>query len=57
MSSPRPVSPPHSSFDALRASVEEQWATMPEACMVKVCNAFRPRQEAMIKAEGGRFDK
>ena len=33
---------PHASMDALKASVEKEWADMSEAYIRKVCQAFRP---------------
>ncbi len=48
---------PHASIDAMKASVEQEWAAMPEAHVIKVCRAFRPRLEAMVAAEGGHFEK
>ncbi|QQP35632.1 Uncharacterized protein FKW44_023911, partial [Caligus rogercresseyi] len=41
---------PHPSFNALKAFVEKEWATMAEEHVRKVCWAFRPRLEAMVAA-------
>ena len=48
---------PHASMDALKASVEKEWADMSEAYICKVCQAFRPRLQAMVDADGGHFEK
>ncbi|QQP38253.1 Uncharacterized protein FKW44_018776 [Caligus rogercresseyi] len=37
----------HPSVNALKASVEKEWAAMSEEHIRKVCRAFRPRLEAM----------
>ncbi|QQP37282.1 Putative transposable element [Caligus rogercresseyi] len=47
---------PHPSVDALKASVEKEWADMSEHYVRKVCRAFRPRFEAMVSAEGSHFE-
>ncbi|QQP42560.1 Putative transposable element, partial [Caligus rogercresseyi] len=47
---------PHPSVDALKASVEKEWADMSEHYVRKVCRAFRPRLEAMVSAEGSHFE-
>ena len=48
---------PHRSVDDLKVSVEEQWAARSEDYVVRVCKAFRHRLEAMVKADGGHFEK
>ena len=48
---------PHPSMDALKASVQKEWADMSEAYICKVCQAFRPRLQAMVDADGGHFEK
>jgi len=53
----RACSTPHPNIDSLKASVEEEWATMSNDYVIKVCKAFRPRIEAMIAANGGHFEK
>ncbi|QQP57556.1 Putative transposable element [Caligus rogercresseyi] len=47
---------PHPSVDALKTSVEKEWADMSEHYVRKVCRAFRPRLEAMVSAEGSHFE-
>ncbi|QQP41319.1 Uncharacterized protein FKW44_015644 [Caligus rogercresseyi] len=47
---------PHASVDALKAAVEKEWAEMSVDFIVKTCKAFRPRIEAMLKANGGHFE-
>ena len=47
---------PHPSVEALKASVEREWAAMSEDYVWKVCGAFRPRLEAMVSADGGHFE-
>ncbi len=48
---------PHKSVDDLKASVEQEWANMSEDHVMKVCQAFRPRLEAMVAVDGGHFEK
>ena len=50
-------STPHPNVESLKAAVEKEWADMDEDFIKKTCQAFRPRIEAMIKAEGGHFEK
>ncbi|QQP48705.1 Uncharacterized protein FKW44_009100, partial [Caligus rogercresseyi] len=47
---------PHASVDALKAAVEKEWAEMSVDFIVKTCKPFRPRIEAMLKANGGYFE-
>ena len=47
---------PHPNVNSLKAAVEEEWSIMTEDFIVKTCKAFRPRIEAMIKAEGNHFE-
>ena len=49
-------STPHRSVEDLKACVEEEWATMSVAFVKRTCSKFRPRLEAMLKAEGGHFE-
>jgi len=48
---------PQRSVDDLKSAVIEQWTNMPESFVKKTCKAFRPRLEAMLKADGGHFEK
>ena len=48
---------PHWSVEALKTSVEREWAAMSEDHVRKICHAFRPRLEAMVSAKGGHFKK
>ena len=48
---------PHNSVADLRASVDREWAAMPEAYVVQTCKAFRRHLEAMLAANGGHFEK
>ncbi len=48
---------PHRSVADLKAAVEEEWTLMSEEFMVKACNAFWPRVEAMLAKNGGRNRK
>ncbi|QQP41353.1 Uncharacterized protein FKW44_015699, partial [Caligus rogercresseyi] len=41
---------PHASVDAMKAAVEKEWAEMSVGFIVKTCKAFKPRIEAMLKA-------
>ncbi|QQP48702.1 Uncharacterized protein FKW44_009096 [Caligus rogercresseyi] len=47
---------PHASVDVLKAAVEKEWAEMSVDFIVKTCKAFKPRIEAMLKANGGHFE-
>ncbi|QQP57329.1 Uncharacterized protein FKW44_002272, partial [Caligus rogercresseyi] len=44
---------PHASVDALKAAVEKEWAEMSVDFIVK---DFKPRIEAMLKANGGHLN-
>ncbi|QQP36751.1 Uncharacterized protein FKW44_021944, partial [Caligus rogercresseyi] len=46
----------HASVHALKAVVEKEWAEMSVDFIGKTCKAFRPRIEAMLKANGGHFE-
>ncbi|QQP37952.1 Uncharacterized protein FKW44_018403 [Caligus rogercresseyi] len=46
----------HPSVNALKASVEKEWAAMSKEHIRKVCRAFRPRLEAMVAANGHHFE-
>ncbi len=48
---------PHKNVAALKVKVEEEWAAMSGEFLVKSCQAFRPRIEAMLAMEGGHFEK
>ncbi len=48
---------PHRSVDDLKASVEEEWASMSEDFAKKVCLPLRPHLEAMVLTDGGHFEK
>ena len=48
---------PHPSVDALKVSVEKEWAAMSEDHVRKVCHALRPRLEARVAANGEHFEK
>ena len=48
---------PHSNVESLKASVDREWAAMPEAYVVKTCRSFRRRLEAIIASNGGHFEK
>ena len=47
---------PHKNVDDLMASMEKEWAAMSEDYLIKVCKVFRPRVEAMVKAEDAHFE-
>lgn len=49
-------SAPHRSTDDLKATVEQEWAAMSDDYVIKTCAMFRPRVEAMIKADCGHFE-
>ncbi len=48
---------PHRNTSDLKASITKEWEDMPVAFLTKTCRSFRPRLEAMVKAEGGHFEK
>ncbi len=43
----------HPNLEALKSSIVSAWESMSEAYIRKTCSRFRPRIEAVIKAEGG----
>lgn len=47
----------HNSVDSLKAAVEAEWNTLPRDYVRKVCSSFRRRVEAMVKADGGVFER
>ncbi|QQP40533.1 Uncharacterized protein FKW44_014609 [Caligus rogercresseyi] len=47
---------PHPSAEAMKATVNEEWANMSVAFISKVCSSFRPRITAMINAGGDHFE-
>ena len=47
---------PHYSRETLKASIRAAWAKMSKDYIIKICNAFRPRLEAIIEAEGGHIE-
>lgn len=48
---------PHPSVDALKASMEEQWALMSKEYVDKACKAFKSCLETMVATEAGHFEK
>ena len=46
----------HLNVDALKASVDREWAAMSEDYVIKTCKAFRPSIEAMIPADDDHFE-
>ncbi len=49
------VYPPN--VDALKASVEKEWNSIPAATLRSVCSRFRSRLERCVNAKGGVFEK
>ena len=47
---------PYSSPETLKASIRAAWAKMSKDYIIKICNACRPRLEAIIEAEGGHIE-
>ena len=47
----------HPNLESLKASIRSAWANMSSAYLVRTCKAFRPRVEAVIKAQGGHIEK
>ena len=45
-----------SSQETLKASIRAAWAKMSKDYIIKICNACRPRLEAIIEAEGGHIE-
>ena len=40
----------------MKASITAAWTNMSKDYIIKTCKAFRPRLEAVIKAEGGHIE-
>ena len=47
----------HTSVDAIKQAVVEQFALLDKESLVKACRVFRTRVEAVIAAEGGYIEK
>ena len=43
-------------MDDQKSSVEKEWAAISRNNLIKVCKAFRPKDEAMVKSEGYHFE-
>ena len=52
----RACATPHQKVEDLKGAVEREWAAMSDEFVVKTCRSFRPRLEAMLKAQGGHFE-
>ncbi|QQP58483.1 Uncharacterized protein FKW44_003818 [Caligus rogercresseyi] len=44
---------PHLNLDSLKATIIKEWANYPEKHIINACKRFRPRLEAVVKANGG----
>ena len=44
-------------MNALKTVVEHEWTNIPEDFVVKSCNKFGPRLEAMLAADGDHFER
>ncbi len=53
---PKACLTPHWSVDDLKLVVEEEWAKMSVLYVIRVCEAFHPRIEAVFTANGGHFE-
>ena len=42
--------------ESLKEAVEREWAAMSTDFIVSSCQAFQPRLEAMLEANGGHFE-
>ncbi len=47
---------PHTNLDSLKSAIIRAWESVPLEEIVRACAAFRPRLEAIIKAEGGHIE-
>ena len=47
---------PHKNVDDLMASMAKEWAAIPEVNLIRVCKAFRPTVEVMVKSEGSHIE-
>lgn len=47
----------HSNIEDLQRSVNKEWKAMKSNYVVKVCQSFRDRLEAVINANGGQIHK
>ena len=47
----------HSSIEDLKSSVQKEWKKMNKDYVIKVCESFRKRVEAVIAANGGHAHK
>ncbi|QQP48902.1 Uncharacterized protein FKW44_009370, partial [Caligus rogercresseyi] len=43
-------------WEAMKATVNEEWANMSVAFISKACSSVRPRITAMINADGDHFE-
>ncbi|QQP54422.1 Uncharacterized protein FKW44_007253 [Caligus rogercresseyi] len=44
---------PHLNLDSLKATIIKEWDNYPEKHIINACKRFRPRLEAVVKANGG----
>ncbi|QQP48527.1 Uncharacterized protein FKW44_008884, partial [Caligus rogercresseyi] len=47
---------PHLNLDSLQATIIKEWDNYPEKHIINACKRFRPRLEAVVKANGGHIE-
>ncbi|QQP38324.1 Uncharacterized protein FKW44_018871 [Caligus rogercresseyi] len=47
---------PHLNLDSLKATIIKEWDNYPEKHIINACKRFRPRIEAVVKANGGHIE-
>ncbi|QQP37261.1 Uncharacterized protein FKW44_017471 [Caligus rogercresseyi] len=47
---------PHLNPDSLKATIIKEWDNYPEKHIINACKRFRPRLEAVLKANGGHIE-
>ncbi len=53
----RTCATPHRNVNDLKTSVEREWAALSGGVIIKSCQSFRPRIEAMLAVDGGHFER
>ena len=46
----------YNSADDLKAAITREWDLLPESYIVKACQSFRSRLEAIVEADGGHIE-
>ena len=53
---PKVCATSHSTVDSLKTAIVREWDAMPSEMLVKACNSFRGRLEAIVQSEGGHIE-